>query len=229
MSVRSALILDPSSPADPDLALTASCDAILLDSSGVSARRLHPVERPLPAIWLRLPPLNGADIEAELARLRPLRPTAFVPTGAETAADIDHLGALLAVQEASIGLPDGTFGILAIVETAGAVFEIHRMARASPRLIGIGWDGEALAKDLGADEGRDPGGRWTDPLQTVRTLVLAAAADARLAAIDSPARHVDLAEFRTEAERAARDGFSGKLVVSAEQAAIADAAFAAKS
>ncbi|WP_020177977.1 aldolase/citrate lyase family protein [Methylopila sp. M107] len=232
MALRS--ILTQSATDAPQAERAGAADVVMLDlQSGPTATvaellRHADRQRRGAQIWLRTHPLDDARLADELASLCPFAPDAIVLPRAESAADVEHLGALLAVREAEAGLPDGSLGIVALVETAGALFEMHRIARASARLIALGWDGEALAADLGAEEDRDIGGRWIDPLQTARTLALAACADAKLPAIDSRFTGADAASFREEAARAARDGFAGKFAVTTEQARIAGEVFAAR-
>lgn len=218
---------------DAAAGLDTPADALLFDLAEergaraervVEALRSAPRSHGRPALLVRVarPDDGGA---ADLAALVASRPDAVVATGAESGADIEHLGAVLAVEEAKAGLDDGATGIVAIVETAGALFALNAFARASRRVIAIGWDGEALARDLGGEIPREPDGRWIDPCQTARTLTLAAAADAKLPALDSPFSTPDLDAFRREAERARRDGFAGKIALDARQAAILNEAF----
>lgn len=179
-----------------------------------------------PRILVAIHSLASGLAETDVAALSPHRPDAVLLPRAEDAADIQHLGALLAVEEAKAGLADGSIGIAALAETGAALFSLITLSRASPRLTALAWDGESLARDLGADDAREPGGRWTDPCQTARTLALSAAADAGLPAIDGPFSSADLNGFTHEAERARRDGFSGKLCLNPAQAEIAGRVFA---
>lgn len=206
-------------------------DALLLDLDGAGRALIETAaawlaNRPRqngPLAFLRVSASDSGGAEA-LAALCPLRPDAIIATRAETGADLQHLGALLAVAEAKAGFEDEEIGIVAVAETAGALFGLIGLAAATRRLVAIGWDGEALGRDLGG-ETREDDGRWSDPLQTARTLTLAAAADARLPAIDSGFTTRDADAFRREVERAKRDGFAGKFTLDPGQAAIVAAGF----
>lgn len=231
--IRSILLVSADDPAALDRGLGA--DAVAIDLSGAcGARRAaartataallgQPATRPV----MRLIVVVDLDSEAtrdDLAALCPYGPFGLLLRRAESAADIQHLGAMLAVHEAKAGLAEAAFRIVAVAETGGALFGLNGFKDASPRLDALGWNGEALAADLGADVARD-GGAWTDPLQTARTLTLAAAADARLPAIDSAYSDASPEAFRREAEAAKRDGFAAKFALDAEQVAIVNAVF----
>jgi citrate lyase subunit beta/citryl-CoA lyase len=212
-----------------DAGLAAGADSLVIDLGGAARRRglrgaaaetLARLGGATPA-FVRIGPLDSGEAEADLAALRPLAPTGVMLPRAEEGADLEHLGALLAVEEAKAGIEDGATRIIALVETGAALFGLIGFARASRRLAAIAWDGEALARDLGGEAPREADGRWTDPCQTARTLVLAAAADAGLPAIDSPFSGATEEAFRREAAVARRDGFAGKLALDARQAAIA--------
>ncbi|WP_164919612.1 aldolase/citrate lyase family protein [Hansschlegelia zhihuaiae] len=211
-----------------DAGLAAGADSLVIDPRGPGSDRdrrraaadaLARIGGAIPT-FVRVGLLDSDAAEADLSALAPLAPTGVLLPRTEESADLEHLGALLAVAEAKAGLEDGATRIIALVETGAALFGLIGFARASRRLAAIAWDGEALAHDLGGEAPREPDGRWTDPCQTARTLVLAAAADARLPAIDSPFSGASVEAFRREAETARRDGFAGKLALDARQAAI---------
>lgn len=228
----SVLLSAPGGHAEAAVALDATTSCVLLDLERAGAAAFAGAARalgerrrdggPLTLVRLARPDDGGAEA---LAAIIPSAPDAIVATRAETGADLQHLGALLAVEEARAGLGDGAIGIVAIAETTAALFGLIGFSAATPRLIAIGWDGEALGEDFGGEEPREADGRWSDPLQTARTLALAAAADARLPAIDARFTTRDRDAFRREAERARRDGFAGKVALDAAQAAIATEVF----
>ena len=220
--LRNVLLAPPGDAA----ALETGADAVLYDLVGAGdaeraavAAILRDRSESAPLVLLKAskPDEGGAET---LAALAPLRPDAIVTTGAETGADLQQIGALLAVAEAKAGLAEGAIGIVAMAETTGALFGLIGFKAATQRLLAIGWDGEALGEDFGGETPRETDGRWSDPLQTARTLALAAASDAKLPAIDSRFSTRDSESFRREAERARRDGFAGKVALDAAQAAI---------
>ncbi|MBX9933910.1 MAG: hypothetical protein K2Y56_20710 [Methylobacterium sp.] len=118
--------------------------------------------------------------------------------------DVARLGCHLAVHEAEAGLPDGSTRILALVECAAAVLALPSLVRSSPRLCGIAWDAEALARDIGTRGGRDANGTLIPPLALVRSQVLLVAAAAGVEAL--VAAGSDEAPL-ADVEAAACDGF----------------------
>lgn len=234
--IRSLLIVPAGDPAAIEDALAAQADALILDLRSAPTGALSRAAEALrdagrstdrPRLLVRINPLDATTTAADLAALCPLRPDGVMLPRAETAADVQHLGAMLSVEEAKAGFEDGAIRIVALAETGSALFGLNLLGRASRRLDALAWDGEALARDLGADAAREPDGRWCDPCQTARTLTLAASADARLPAIDSIFSASEPDAFRREAEAARRDGFSAKLARDAGQVAIVNQVFAA--
>ena len=117
------------------------------------------------------------------------RPEAILLPKAEGGAAVTHLDAKLTAREAIHGLPEGAINILALAtETATALFLCGTYRGASPRLTGITWGAEDLSAELGAETNRDAAGRFTSPYWLARNLSLAAAAAARVQAIDTSMR-----------------------------------------
>lgn len=234
--IRSILLASADDADALKRAFGGPADAVAIMLSGLSRARRNPVldsvlagpreaaGRPLAMVIVNS--LGSPATQADLADLCPAGPFALLLRRAESAADIQHLGAILAVEEARAGFEENAFRIVALAETGSALFGLNAFKGASPRLDAVGWDGEALAADLGSDVARGETGGWTDPLQTARTLTLAAAADAGLAAIDSVFSGAGPEAFRLEAEAARRDGFRAKFALDAEQVAIVNAVFA---
>jgi citrate lyase subunit beta / citryl-CoA lyase len=159
----------------------------------------------------------------ELAAAWGVRP-AVVIAATVGGADVEAIGARLAVHEAEAGLPDGSTAVVALVATPAALFGLGGYG-GLPRLVALGWDADALAAGLGTDA-RRPDGTFAAPVAAVRAAVLAAAAAAEVAALDTPFPDVaDAAGLAAEAAAAAADGFSGKFAADAAQVAAIVAAF----
>jgi citrate lyase subunit beta/citryl-CoA lyase len=167
--------------------------------------------------------LTDADLDGVVAG----RPEAILLPKAEGGAAVTHLDAKLAAREAIHGLPDGSIRILALAtETAASLFLCGTYRGASPRLAGITWGAEDLSAELGAETNRDAAGRFTSPYWLARNLSLAAAAAARVQAIDTVyADFRNMDGLRQEAEEARRDGFTAKMAIHPAQVAVINEVF----
>ena len=106
------------------------------------------------------------------------------------------------------------------------MFLAGTFAGASQRLIGLTWGAEDLSAELGAHTNRDADGRFLDPYRLARTLCLAGAAAAGVAAIDTVfVGFRNDAGFRRECGEAARDGFVGKMAIHPAQGPIINEVF----
>lgn len=237
--IRSILLAPPDSEEAVERALAGPADAVAIDLPALPtssreqgrARARTVLERiggrASPLVLIVIEHLDAPATRADLMALCPVRPFGLLLRGAGGGADIQQLGAALAVEEAKAGHAEEAFRIVPVAETGSALFGLTGFGAASRRVDALGWDGERLARDLGCERAREENGAWTDPLQTARTLALAAAADAGLPAIDSGLSDASEAAFRREAEAARRDGFRAKLAFTEAQAMIANAVFGA--
>jgi citrate lyase subunit beta/citryl-CoA lyase len=180
-----------------------------------------------PRLIVRVNALDTGLTDADLDGVVAGKPDAILLPKAEGGAAVTHLDAKLAAREAIHGLPDGAIKILALAtETAAAVFLCGTYRGASARLAGITWGAEDLSAELGAETNRDPQGRFTSPYWLARNLSLAAAAAARVQAIDTVyADFRNLEGLRAEAEEARRDGFTAKMAIHPAQVPVINAVF----
>jgi citrate lyase subunit beta/citryl-CoA lyase len=180
-----------------------------------------------PRLLVRVNGLDTGLIDADLDVVIPARPDLVMLPKAEGGAAVIHLDAKLAVREATGGLPDGHVGVVAIAtETARSLFLAGTYQGASRRLAGLTWGAEDLSVDLGAEANRDADGRFLDPYRLARTLCLAAAAAARVQAIDTVAVDFrDEGRLRRGCEEARRDGFTGKMAIHPAQVPVINAVF----
>lgn len=179
---------------------------------------------PVPAA-VRINPLAGPHVADDLVAVMPGRPSIVVLPKSERGADVEHLGAMLAVHEAEAGIPDGATRIHAIAtETARALFGLGSYE--AGRLVALSWGAEDLSAALGATRVRRDDGTLTGPFEHARTLCLAGAVAAGVAPIDAPFTDFrDLAGLEGEAVAAAADGFLGKLAIHPAQVGPINAAF----
>ena len=170
--------------------------------------------------------LTDADLDAVIAG----KPDAIMLPKAQGGASVQHLDAKLTAREAIHGLPDGGIAILPIAtETAAALFLAGTYQGASSRLIGLTWGAEDLSVELGAEANRDADGNFLDPYRLARSLCLAGASAANVAAVDTV--YIDFRNetgLRRECEEARRDGFAGKMAIHPAQVAAINEIFTPK-
>jgi citrate lyase subunit beta/citryl-CoA lyase len=239
--MRSLLFVPGDSPRKLERGLASGADALILDlEDSVSlARKAQAREISVdflrrvadiaerPRLLVRINALDTGLADDDLDAIVAGRPDAILLPKAEGGSSVSHLDAKLTVREAQHGLADGGIAIHALAtETATALFLGATYGGASPRLEGLTWGAEDLSAALGAETNRDEHGRFTAPYVFARTLCLAAAAAAGVAAIDTV--YVDFRDdtgFRREAEEARRDGFAGKLAIHPAQVPIINEVF----
>jgi len=231
LALRRWLMLPPEEVSEA--ALRAGAEALIVDFPGsrlspehARARLAHIARTAAVPLYARLAPSGADGTEADIAAAAEAGLSGVVPAGAGSGADVQRLGALLAVAEARASLADGAMTVLPCLDSGAGLLRLASLPGASPRLEALLWDGESLARDVGAEAARDPDGRWTGCCSTARGLVLAAAAAAGVPAIDARFSGGAGDPFRREAEAARRDGFRGKVACDAAQLAALQAVFA---
>ena len=239
--MRSLLFVPADSTKKLDKAMTSGADALIIDLEDSIAHDAKAHAREAAAAFLKsvagmpsrpqlIVRVNGLQTgltDADLDAIVGAKPDAIMLPKAEGGASIVHTDAKLAVREALNDLPDGSIKILAIAtETAAALFLAGSYAGASARLSALTWGAEDLSAELGAEANRDAQGRFLDPYRLARTLCLAGAAAAEVAAIDTV--FVDFRDgegLRRECEEARRDGFAGKMAIHPAQVPVINELF----
>lgn len=216
-----------------DGALLSGAGAVVLDLGGAAApgdrsawrdaaagalrRRGVAPQRGRPLAVVAVAPLAAGVLDADLAAVMAGAPDAVLLPGAVGSRDLQHLAAKLAVREAEHGLEAGRTRILAVpADTAAGVLALPTLPGATPRMLALCWDAEALAADLGA-------GADASPVRSARDLLLIAAAAAGVPAFDRGAPGDDLA---AACRAARRDGFAGRIARSPQEVPAIAAAFA---
>jgi citrate lyase subunit beta/citryl-CoA lyase len=222
-------------------ALSSGADALIVDledsvapaakapARAVAAAFLNDARRRAarPRLIVRVNPLGGDLTDADLDAVMPAAPDAVMLPKCLGGANVQQLGAKLAVREAEHGLADGATRILAIAtETARSLFGFASYVGCSPRLEGLAWGGEDLSADLGAETNRLPDGAYAGPYALARTLTLIGAAAAGASAIDAVFTNFrDADGLALEARAARRDGFAAKMAIHPAQIAVINAVF----
>lgn len=224
MTLRSILMVTPSSDEALGRAATSGADALMVDLADADAAAFLRTSAflagmPASAVYLRVGPLADERTIAAIDALVPARPTGFALAGAAGGADVTRLAALLRPREAMAGIDDGATGIIALAtDTAAGLLALGTYAGSSLRLAALAWDDEALGRTMDAED-------VTEVARSARTGVLIAAAAAGIAALDRPFRGRNLAALRDEAQAARRAGFAGKIVLAPDQVGVVNAAF----
>ncbi|THD46441.1 MAG: CoA ester lyase [Bradyrhizobium sp.] len=224
---RSLLLVQGDDDGKLKAARASGADALIVDlalaiaapTSFHAAARAH---KPRQRVYLRIPAFEAGFAEVDLEAAMAAAPDGVALTGCSDGADVQRLGARLAVLEARHGIADDATRILAFIETAHGLLSLASYRAASPRLAGLAWNAEALAADLGGATARQIDG----PYALARTLTLIGAVAAAVAPIDAPFVDVgDEAGLKADAETARRDGFVAKIAVDPAQVAIINAVF----
>ena len=179
-------------------------------------------------LWVRVNPLDSAQVLDDLAAVIEAAPDGIMLPKALGPADTVQLGHYLDALEIRCGIPKGSTRILPVAtETASAPFALGDYAKvAQERLYGLTWGAEDLSAALGASTNREASGEWAMTYRMVRSLCLLGAHAAGVEAVET--LHAD---FRDEdglhaSSRAARtEGFSGRLAIHPAQVEIINNAF----
>ena len=234
-------------PGDSDRKLgkadASTADALILDledsvapANKAAARvkvREHLQARPRgnrkPLLYVRVNALDEGAL-GDLAAVMPGAPDGIMIPKTTCPDDIRVLSLWLDAFEAAQGIDAGTTRILPVAtETAAGTLKLMEFADLPlPRLIGLTWGAEDLSTALGASTNLDPAtGDWALVYRLARVQVLLAAKAAGVAAIDT--LYVDFQDedgLRKSSERAAAEGFAGRIAIHPAQVNPVNAAFA---
>jgi citrate lyase beta subunit len=149
----------------------------------------------------------------DLAQTVEAHPDGYVLPKAESAGQIREISRHLLEAETRHGWPENSIALLAIVETARGILNLHEIAASDPRLTALIFGAEDLAGDIGAK--RTPDG-WE--VFYARSAVVLHAKAYGLQAIDTV--YVDLQDVDglvTDTEQALYMGYTGKLAIHPRQ------------
>jgi citrate lyase subunit beta/citryl-CoA lyase len=226
MKLRSLLFVPGDRPERFPKAVASGADALILDLEDSVAPEKKPEARAAVAAWLadrgdvpcfvRVNPLDGGEVRADLEAVLRARPDGVVLPKAEGAASVRALVAL------GVSVP-----ILPIAtETPAAVFELGTYREVGEHLAGLTWGAEDLPAAIGAATSRNADGGYTAPYEMVRGLTLFGAHAAGVAAIETVYPNIaDTEGLAAYVARGQRDGFTGMMAIHPAQVAAINAGF----
>jgi len=238
--MRSLLFVPADSERKLAKALSAGADALILDLEDSVAAEHRPQARALaaefiksaretparPLLYVRVNPLDTADVEADIAGVMPAGPDGIVQPKPNSGQDVHRLSIALGHAEERAGLRDRPARILPIVtETPASVLQLSTYIGASSRIVGMSWGAEDLSAVVGSLSSRRGRG-LSSPYRLVRDLCLLTAAAADVEPIDTVfVDFRDEAGLRRECDEAAQDGFTGKMAIHPDQVGIINEMF----
>ena len=212
-----------------DGAFRRHADALIIDLEDAVALRRKDEGRSVLGEWVsaQSPPtcplwvrINSTSLQQDIEAVVTSAVTGVVVPKAEprSLAEVDRL---LSDREQQLGLPDGTFRVIPLVETAGALVAAAELAR-SPRVHRLGL-GEA---DLVADLGVMPS-ESREELTSLRLQLVVASAAAGIGAPIAPAStdFQDLDALRRSTETLLRLGFRSRTAIHPAQVPVINSVF----
>ena len=172
-------------------------------------------------IIIRINPLGSGYTEEDIRTVIPLKPSLLMPTKVSGAKDIEIISAMMAEAERDHGMPEGTVGLLPLIETAIGVETAYEIATADPRVKAIFLGAEDLSSDLQAVRSKE-----NIEIIYARGRMVMAARAAGVDVYDTPFTDTNDEEgLRLDAEHARALGFTGKAVISPRHVEAVNAAF----
>ena len=172
-------------------------------------------------IIIRINPLGSGYTLEDIQAVVPLKPAMLMPTKVSSAKDIEIISAMVAEAERDHGMPEGTVGLLPLIETAIGVENAYGIATADPRVKAIFLGAEDLSSDLQAVRSKE-----NIEIIYARGRMVMAARAAGVDVYDTPFTDTNDEEgLRLDAEHARALGFTGKAVISPRHVEAVNAAF----
>ncbi|MGI6671274.1 MAG: HpcH/HpaI aldolase/citrate lyase family protein [Christensenellales bacterium] len=161
-------------------------------------------------VVVRVNPLATDYFIKDIQTMVPLHPALITPTKVASAEDVAHISAAVAAAEQANGMPEGSIGLLPLLETAQGIENAYAIASCDPRVKGLLLGAEDLSSDLQAIRSKQG-----DEILYARGRIVMAARAAGIAVYDTPFTDVNDAQgVREDAALARALGFSGKAVIS---------------
>jgi len=228
MRLRSLLFVPADRPERFTKAAASGADALIIDLEDSVALERKATGRAAVAEWLagersirtfvRVNPLDGELVGADLEAVMPAPPDGLVLPKAEGSASVEALVALLNGVKIPI-MPIAT-------ETPASIFQLGSYSSVGQFLAGLTWGAEDLPAAIGASTSREDDGSYTAPYEMVRSLTLFGAHAAGTAAIETVFPRIDAIDsLKRYVARARRDGFTGMMAIHPSQIETINAGF----
>jgi citrate lyase subunit beta / citryl-CoA lyase len=137
--------------------------------------------------------------------------------------EVEWLSGELDARERDAKIPSGTIRVIPSIESAAALIEAPRIAKAADRVIGLAFGSEDFALDLGLPTKRE--GEAADLVYARSATVVAAVSAGKLAFDGIWPDIEDAAGLRADTLRARRLGFSGKTLIHPSQVMVVNEIF----
>lgn len=219
---------------------TSGADAALFDLEDAVAPDMKEEARPMvlqaikethqtkggpPVITVRVNDVTTGLLEGDLEGIVCPELDAIKLAMTNTAADIRTADAILTRLERERNLPEGSIGIIALIETAKGLYNCYNICTAAERVVGIG-----IGSAEGGDLSNDLGCEYSEDGTTLLYARSKALADSRAAGVPFPTdgpftRFRDPDGCRADAIFARQLGYIGKAAIHPNQVSILNEVF----
>ena len=161
-------------------------------------------------VFVRINPMETGDTLKDLDTVADPRLYGFVYPKTCNARDMEVFDAQLTLKEKNLGIENGHFKIIALLETPEAVLNAYSIATASKRVVALLFGSEDFLAEIEGEHGRD--GR---SILVPRHMISMAARAAGVVPIDTPYVNIgDREGLKRHIQQAKELGFEGMLVMS---------------
>lgn len=174
-----------------------------------------------PARFVRVHEAGASELEADLQAIARVGLQGLVLPKVQGPADVLRVCRWLDQHETRAGIPSGSVGLLAIIESARGLVQAPAIASVTPRLVGLMFGAEDFALDMGLFSHPGQG-----LVNYARSALAMAAASGQIRAIDKVFTDIgDPDGLVVEAQRARDLGFAGKAVIHPGQVGVVNEIF----
>lgn len=220
--IRSMLFIPGNSPSMLQNADIHRADAIILDLEDAVSPDQKDAARILVRnavrtlkfescqLIIRINPVDTPYCAADIRAMVPLRPAMIMPTKVGCADTVCAVSRLIAQAEKDSGMPEGTVGLIPLLETCEGIENAYAIAKADSRVRALFLGAEDLTSDMRAKRTK-PGLE----ISYSRARIVGCARAAGVEVYDTPFTDVnDDAGIETDALLAKSMGFTGKASIS---------------